>query len=152
MFTTRSKRRIKVPKELWPEILKRISEGDNLQSIADAYDCTIESLSYIMKMTKTRGMPSASGAAPNPSVQSGTLHLSRSAPPVQTAAAPASPTVSPAELTDRLTNVTNTFTTSFMSWQKNPSHDTKTAASDSLHELRKMLVRIEIMLNSKPQS
>lgn len=149
MFTTRSKRRIKVPKELWPEILKRISEGENLQSIADAYDCTIESLSYIIKMTKTRGIPSISDSTPP--VQSKTLHLNR---PTQTlqSAAPASPTASPAELTDRLTSVTNAFVSSFMSWQNTPSHDTKTATSDSLHELRKILVRIEIMLNSKSQS
>lgn len=149
MFTTRSKRRIKVPKEVWPDILKRISDGENLQSIADDFDCSIESLSYIMKMAKTRGMPSPSGST-SPA-KTGTLHLNRQETPVQITP-PLATTSSPIELTDRLTIVSNALTSSFISWQNNPSHDTKAAASESLHELRKMLVRIEIILNSKPQS
>lgn len=149
MFTTRSKRRIKVAKELWPEILRRINEGEDFQKIADAYDCTVESLSYITKMVRTRGLPSEPSHMPM--TTKGTLHLSNP-PALSETSMPIAPSAPSHNLTERLAELSKLLTDALIAWQINPSHDTKATATETLHELRKILVRVEITLNSKPQS
>ena len=125
------KRRGRIPHSAWPEILERYKAGATLAVIARDYDCTPSAISYVLRKAESETTES---------------RVEMSAPSGSAFAAP-QPEMEPVdEIEARLRTASTACVDAYRSWRTPSIDDARRELADAVHELRKVVARIEIEL------
>ena len=125
------KRRGRIPHADWPLIVDRYKGGETLSAIAREYDCTPSAISYILRKAELASAdPEVEHGAPNESARPS---ASREPEPVD-------------EIEARLRSASTACVGAYRAWRQPESEDAPRGLADAVHELRKVVARIEIEL------
>lgn len=125
------KRRGRIPHTAWPLILERYKAGETLSAIAREYDCTPSAISYILRKAELAGGETEAeldvvNASPFSAAD-------RELEPVD-------------EIEARLRSTSTACIAAYRAWRQPTSEDARRGLADAVHELRKVVARIEIEL------
>ena len=125
------KRRGRIPHADWPLIVDRYKSGATLSAIAREYDCTPSAISYILRKAESAGAePEIELIVPNSSTRSS---ADREPEPVD-------------EIEARLRSASTACVGAYRAWRQPAIEDAHRGLADAVHELRKVVARIEIEL------
>jgi transposase-like protein len=125
------KRRGRIPHADWPLIVDRYKGGETLSAIAREYDCTPSAISYILRKAEAADAePELESYKPN---GPGRPDTSVEPEPMD-------------EIEARLRSTSSACVEAYRAWRRPAAEDTRRGLADAVHELRKVVARIEIEL------